>query len=184
MTTLSVDSSSLLMTRPNQRSWLMLIPWTMGGILLCLCRSSFLFLWYLVIPCIILITFMYVVLIWCSRRFIKVQHSLPKIRIGFQPVWWMICLAFVGIFLLFSSLYTHPTFWLYLAIMFLVSSSCVLYCTVLYCTVLYCTVLYCTVLYCTVLYCTVLYCTVLYCTVLYCRLLYCLHIWFEGLQLD
>ena len=35
-------------------------------------------------------------------------------------VWRMICLAFVGTFLTFSSLYMHPIFWLYVAILWLI----------------------------------------------------------------
>ena len=72
ITTLSVDSSSLLMTWPNHRSLLLLITSTMGSMLLCLYRSSCLFLSHLVTPCIILITFMYAVVICCSSLFVKV----------------------------------------------------------------------------------------------------------------
>ena len=84
---LSVDSSSLLVTWPNHRSLFLLITCTMASILLCLYRSSFLFLLHLVTPCIILITFMSAVVICCSSLFVKVQHSLPKIRIGYKMVW-------------------------------------------------------------------------------------------------
>ena len=95
ITTLSVDSSSLLMTWPNHQ--------------LCLYRHLFLFLSHLVTHCIILIMFMSAVVICCSSLFVKVQHSLPKIRIGLTMVWWMICSAFLGAFVSFSSLYikTH-----------------------------------------------------------------------------
>ena len=44
ITTLSVDSSFLLVTWPNHPSLFLLITWTKGSILLCLYRSSFLFL--------------------------------------------------------------------------------------------------------------------------------------------
>ena len=54
ITTLSVDSSSVLMTWPNHQSLFLFITWTMGSILLCLYRSSFLFLPHLVTHCIIL----------------------------------------------------------------------------------------------------------------------------------
>ena len=79
ITSLSIDSSSLLMPWPNNQS-LLLNNWTMCSILLCLFRSSFLSKSYLVNHCIILITFMSAVLAFI----VKVQHSLPKIRIGLK----------------------------------------------------------------------------------------------------
>ena len=99
-----------------------------GGILPCLYRSSFLFLSHLVTLCIILITFMSAVVICCSSLFVKVQHSFPNIRIGLKMVWWMICLAFFGTFLSFSIVcsYIPHSDYIILAILFLISSSCVL----------------------------------------------------------
>ena len=104
ITTLSVNSSSLLMTWPNHRSLFLLITWTIGSLLLCLYRSLFPFLSCRVTPWIILITFMSAVLICCSS--LLVQRWLPKIRICLTMVWWMI----LGTFLSFSSLYIHPAF--------------------------------------------------------------------------
>ena len=87
ITTLRVDSSSLLVTWPNHRSLFLSLTWTIGSILLCWYMSSFLFLSHLVTPFTILITFMSAVVICCSSLFVKVQHSLPKIRIGLNMVW-------------------------------------------------------------------------------------------------
>ena len=91
ITTLRVDSSSLLVTWPNHRSLFLSLTWTMGSILLCWYRSSFLLLSHLVTPFTILITFMYAVIICYSSLLVKVQHSLPKIRIGLKMGWCMIC---------------------------------------------------------------------------------------------
>ena len=78
ITTLSVDSSSLPMTWPNHRSLFLLITWTMGSILLCLYRSSFLFLSHLVTPCVILTTSMAAVVISCSSVFCQSQAFTSK----------------------------------------------------------------------------------------------------------
>ena len=71
ITILSIDSSFFLITWPNHRRLFLLFTWTMRSILLCLYRSSFLFLCHLVTPCIILITFMPAVVICCSSLFVK-----------------------------------------------------------------------------------------------------------------
>ena len=87
-TTLNIDSPSFFMVKSL---WYILVDYflTMGSILLYLYRSSILFLSHLMITCtcIILLTFMPDVVLCCSSLFVKVQHSIPKIRMGLKMVW-------------------------------------------------------------------------------------------------
>ena len=99
ITTLNIDSPSFVMVKSL---WSVLgdyFLFTIDSLLLCLYRCSFLFLSHLVTSCIIMITFMYEVVICCSSLFVKVQHSLPKIRMRFKMLTRSICLGFFGTFL-------------------------------------------------------------------------------------